>query len=51
MDWIPSGLGLGRMKGFCEKGNETSVYRQRGDFSRKESLLLKKKPCASLIDN
>jgi len=32
-----SGLGLERLKGFCENGNETSVYVKRGDFSTKET--------------
>jgi hypothetical protein len=48
VDWIPSGLGLGRVKGFCENSNETSVYRKLGDFSKKETLAYEKKPCASL---
>jgi hypothetical protein len=42
VDWIPSGLGLGRVRGFCENGNETSIYRKSGDFSTKETFAAEK---------
>jgi hypothetical protein len=43
VDWIPSGFGLGRVKGFCENSNETSVCRKRGDLSTKETFAYEKK--------
>ena len=45
MDCIPSGLGLERVKGFCENGNENSVYRKLRDFSMKETFAAEKTLC------
>jgi len=50
VDWITSGLGLERVKGFCEKGNENSVCRKRWDFSTKETLASEKKKTLRFIE-